>query len=125
MPTALHFSAQAFKSSGKHHHGNGDDGSSDSHVGKEPVQASHARIPSNYNLEEDGSIVKARYPFDGNPEMLQLSFNIGDKVMILRRDGRWSWGKLVKTGEVIILNYVIYNIAFMNIHQVFELYCEL
>ncbi len=62
------------------------------------------KMPSELE-EEEGSIVKARFPFNGDPESRQMSFSIGDEIMILQKDDKWSWGRVVKTGEV--RNYII------------------
>ncbi len=107
MPTALNFTAKSLKSNRIRHSHNED--SSDSHFVKQAEQTSHVRMPSDME-EKEGSIVKARYPFNGNPEMLQMSFSIGDEIMILQKDDRWSWGKVVKTGEVINLHHIMIKI---------------
>ncbi len=50
------------------------------------------------NVENGGTVV-ATFPFLGNPDEGQLSFQIGDSIVILEKDTQWSWGKLVRTGE--------------------------
>ncbi len=50
------------------------------------------------NVENGGTVV-ATFPFLGNTDEGQLSFQIGDSIVILEKDTQWSWGKLVRTGE--------------------------
>ncbi len=50
------------------------------------------------NVENGGTVV-ATFPFSGNADEGQLSFQIGDSIVILEKDTQWSWGKLVRTGE--------------------------
>ncbi len=119
MPTALNFSVESLKPNKIRYRYNED--SYDSHFGKQAEQAGHVRTPSDIE-EEEGSIVKARYPFNGNPEMLQMSFNIGDEILILQRDDRWSWGKVVKTGEVIDLHHIMILFCLCTLKSVFVTY---
>ncbi len=103
--TALNFNAKPLKSSNIAPHNNLDSSAysssshSEGHTTTEYV-THHVKMPSELE-EETGSIVKARFPFHGNPEMLQMSFRIGDEILILQKEDRWSWGRVVKTGEVI------------------------
>ncbi|CAM9537785.1 unnamed protein product [Chrysoparadoxa australica] len=46
-----------------------------------------------------GSCVEATFPFSGDPEGDQLSFQIGDTIKVLEKDELWSWGQLVKNGK--------------------------
>jgi SH3 domain len=48
---------------------------------------------------ENGGVVEATFPFFGDPEGSQLSFQIGDSIKVLQKDELWSWGQLVRTGE--------------------------
>mmetsp|Transcript_13018 Transcript_13018/g.19450 ORF Transcript_13018/g.19450 Transcript_13018/m.19450 type:complete len:942 (+) Transcript_13018:153-2978(+) len=48
---------------------------------------------------DEGGIVEATFPFHGDPEGSQLSFQIGDTIKVLQKDELWSWGQLIKTGE--------------------------
>ncbi|CAM9567969.1 unnamed protein product [Phaeothamnion confervicola] len=59
--------------------------------------AAHQRNP--YQLDaEEGAVVDVCYPFKGDAELEQLTFAVGDKVRLVRKEEQWSWGRLERTG---------------------------
>lgn len=67
-------------------------------------EASQAAGPSavdaafKLNVEE-GAVVEAQFPFFGDIDAAQLSFQIGDSIKVVEKNELWSWGLLLRTGE--------------------------
>ncbi|CAM9716920.1 unnamed protein product, partial [Choristocarpus tenellus] len=65
---------------------------------KEVVAAPQMTNP--YKLDvETGATVTASYPFQGDDELKQLSFTVGDRITVVEKEEMWSWGKLEKGGK--------------------------
>ncbi|CAM9535891.1 unnamed protein product [Chrysoparadoxa australica] len=67
-------------------------------VARRPSQPEEDAVVSTYDPYKldaaEGSTVTATYPLAGSADLNQLSFDVGDRIKLVRKEDLWSWGKL-------------------------------